>query len=241
MEYIAFGRTNFLVSRAALAVNSLKLLDDQEQAALIQSAYDAGVNFFGLSGAAFERQLPALASAFHGIRRNVFLSLCLAAPSAVALRKSLERVLLALNTDYIDVLHITGFSGANSPSDGIVAALTKIKTSGIIRAAGFTLPAKADGPQVQIAQIFESLQFPFNLCSPAENKERILLCERRTLGCVIADPLCAPFEELEEAYNFLSLFEHAVPLWEVRTAEQMAVFLRLASGKSQLAAAAGQF
>ena len=230
MEYIAFGRTNFLVSRAALAVSSLKLLDDQEQAALIQSAYDAGVNFFALGGGALERQLPALASTFHGIRRNVFLNLCLAAPSAGILRKSLERLLLELNTDYIDILHITGFSGVDLPADEITAMLELVKADGMIRAAGLALSAEADRRQAQIAPVFESLQFPFNLCSPADAKERVLLCERRALGCVIADPLCAPFEEIEEAYNFLRQFEHAVPLWEVRTAEQMAVFLRMAGG-----------
>jgi aryl-alcohol dehydrogenase-like predicted oxidoreductase len=229
MEYVAFGKTNFLVSRIALAVTSLKSLDDQEQSALILNAYDAGVNFFGLEdGDVLERQLPALASAFHEIRRNVFLNLRLNAVSPNDLRKSLEHILLELHTDYIDILHIEGFSWGDSLPEDLCAMLARIKTRGIIRAAGLALPA-ARHKQTQIAPIFESLQFPFNLCAGIEDKERVQLCEKRALGCVISEPLCAPFDEIEEAYTFLRQFEHAVPLWEVKTPEQMAALLHLAA------------
>jgi aryl-alcohol dehydrogenase-like predicted oxidoreductase len=233
MEYVAFGQTNILVSRAALAAESLRLLEAQEQADIIRSAYDAGINYFGLSyndRGETARHLPVLSGAFMEIRQNILLGLCLNAASPDSLRASLEDSLTALNTDCVDFLHIAGASDSN---EEIVGALGKFKKEGKIRFCGLASPF-AFPPAQPLMSAIDALQFPFNLYV-AENEsecEKVLFCAKRDAGCFAAEPLCAPFEYLQEAWTFLNQFEHVVPLWEVKSTEQMGVLMKLVNGVS---------
>jgi aryl-alcohol dehydrogenase-like predicted oxidoreductase len=228
MEYVAFGQTNILVSRAALAAESVRLLDGQEQADIIRSAYDAGINYFGLSyndPSETALHLPVLAGAFMEIRQNIFLGLRLDAASPDSVSAVLENALTALNTDYIDFLHIAGADNSNQEIAGV---LEKLKKDGKIRFAGLASPF-AFPPEPPLASVIDALQFPFNLYA-AESEgecEKVLFCAKRNMGCFVAEPLCAPFEYLEEAWTFLKQFECVVPLWEVRNSIQARTLLQL--------------
>lgn len=226
MEYVALGQTNVLVSRAALAAESVRLLDAQEQADIIRLAYDAGVNYFGLSYTGWDAaapHLPVLAGAFMEIRQNILLGLRLAAAPSGPLRASLEDALTALNTDYIDFLHIAGAEKSAEETAGVVGTLKK---EGKIRFAGLASPF-AFPPEPPLASVIDTLQFPFNARAAESENEKVQFCAKRDMGCFAAEPLCAPFEYIEEAWVFLNQFEHIVPLWEVRNCVQTAALLKL--------------
>jgi aryl-alcohol dehydrogenase-like predicted oxidoreductase len=232
MEYVALGRTNALVSRTALAAGSLRLLDAAEQARLIRASYDAGINYFDMrgSGEVFARDaLSALAGAFLEIRQNVFLGLCVTTAPPARMKVELEDALTALNTDYIDILEVTGLSflPESDGVDGIVPLLETLKREGKIRFCGIAHPFSFAASELVPASIFETLQFPFNNVNSESGAETAALCEKREIGCLVCDPLCAPFEELSDAYSFLLQYEHVVPLWEIRNDEQMRALLTL--------------
>jgi aryl-alcohol dehydrogenase-like predicted oxidoreductase len=230
MEYVALGRTNLLVSRAALAVNTFKLLSETEQAKLVRDAYDAGINYFDLNAnSSADNNFSALTGAFFSIRPNIILGLCVTGTTPARIKTELEHALTALNTDYIDILHIAELSFVPAPGgdDGIAAALKALKDEGKIRFAGITEPFSFAEQQLASSSLFETLRFPVNATNKEDGAEKAAFCAKREIGCFASEPLCAPFEEIADAYSFLSQYEHIVPLWEVRTEEQMSLLLSL--------------
>jgi aryl-alcohol dehydrogenase-like predicted oxidoreductase len=218
------------VSRAALAVNTFKLLSETEQAKLVRDAYDAGINYFDLNADGFaNNNFSALAGAFFEIRPNIVLGLCVHSASPAHIKTALENALTALNTDYIDILHIAELSFVPAPGgdDGIAAALKALTDEGKIRFTGIAHPFSFSMQQLSSSSIFETLRFPFNTTNKEDGEEKAAFCAKREIGCFASEPLCAPFEEIPDAYSFLSQYEHVVPLWEVRTEEQMNLLLSL--------------
>jgi aryl-alcohol dehydrogenase-like predicted oxidoreductase len=230
MEYVALGRTNLLVSRTALAANTLKLLPETEQAKLVRVAYDAGINYFDLNADdSLDYIFSALAGAFFEIRPNIILGLCIQSTSPAYIKTEVENALTTLNTDYIDILHVAGLSFVPTPGgdDGIAAALQALIDEGKIRFAGIAHPFSFAVQQLPTSSKFATLRFPFNENNKDDGAEKAAFCAKREIGCFASDPLCAPFEEIADAFSFLSQYEHVVPLWEIRTEEQMNLLLSL--------------
>ncbi|MDR1786325.1 MAG: aldo/keto reductase [Spirochaetaceae bacterium] len=229
MEYVALGRTNVLVSRTGLAAGSLRLQSAAEQTALIREAYDKGVNYFDFCCCGGDEHLTALAAAFHEIRQNVVLGACVTAPSGARLKVVLEGALTALNTDYIDLLQVAGLDAAPVPGgeDGVADTMAALKKAGKIRYAGLAAPFAFAPASLPGSSVFDTLRFPFNRETQGEAVQIAEVCAKKALGCLAAEPLCAPFEEIEDAFLFLRQFEQAVPLWEVRSREQLQALLAL--------------
>jgi aryl-alcohol dehydrogenase-like predicted oxidoreductase len=222
MEYVALGRTNILVSRIALAAESAQG-DSDEQARLIRLGYDAGINYVDMCGTApllsneyGATDLSVLAGAFHGIRKNISLGLCMQAETPVRMKVSLEDALTTLSTDYIDILEIAGLSflpeaGSN---DGIVTLLECLKKDGKIRVAGIAYPFTFAITQLSATSIFETLQFPFTATSGKSDKQVADLCTKREIGCFACNVQSAP------------QYENVVPLWKIQNEAQLQSLLK---------------
>jgi aryl-alcohol dehydrogenase-like predicted oxidoreductase len=229
MEYVALGRTNVLVSRAGLAAGSMRLLSTTEQAALLRSAYDGGINYFDFCCGDPAVHFAAIAAAFHEVRQNVVLGAYVNAPSAGDIRRALETALSLLNTDYVDLLQIAGLDFVPAPggNDNIVHTLTALKKEGKIRFTGLAAPFSFSPLSLPSSSIFDTLQFSFNMVNQEETMPAVAFCAKREIGCLASEPLCARFEEIADAFLFLRQFEHVVPLWEIRDEAQLRMLLQL--------------
>jgi len=221
MEYVALGRTNILASRVALTAENLQSNPD-EQARLIRFGYDEGINYFDIRSELLSNNtqsatnLSALAGAFHGIRKNISLGLCIHAETPARMRASLEDALTALSTDYIDILEVAGLSflPETGASDGIIELLEFLKKDGKIRFAGIAHPFSFAATLLSATSIFETLQFPFNEQGGEADKQIANLCAKREIGCFACDPQSVP------------QYENVVPLWKIQNEAQLQSLLK---------------
>lgn len=229
MEYVRLGRTNLLISRVAFG--ALKLSDavasangDEESAALlVRKAYDNGINFFDTS-----RKNPdsekLLGDALYDIRRNVFLSTTTASKTSSDIIEDLETSLMTLHCDRVDLfqLEIENFLPLPIGADKIYDTLVNLKERGKIAHFGIVTTNFELAKKAVESNLYETLQFPFSMLSSDDTIELVKLCEEHDVGFIAMQPLCGGVvENIPLAFGFLHQFENVIPIWGVRTQEEM--------------------
>ncbi len=248
MDYIALGKSNLMVSRTAFGAMSLKDIPDEEQAiALVHEAYEAGINFFDTSHSTLESE-KRLGNCLYGIRQDVILSTKSSAQSVHQLYSDLEESLDSLHTDYVDLFHleIENFLPKKNGEDGIYAALQNLLASGKIRHVGLTtqnyslaMSVLASGQDLSSAtdssaknedSIFEAIQFPFNILTDEESKKLVAECESKDVGFIAMKPLYSGLvQNIKLAFGFFNQYENVIPVWGVRSSEELKQILYYAS------------
>ena len=234
MDYIALGKSNLMVSRTAFGAMSLKDIADEEQAiALVHEAYEAGINFFDTSHSTLESE-RRLGNCLYGIRQDVILSTKSSAQTAKQLYSDLEESLDSLHTDYVDLFHLEteNFLPQVDSSDGIYAALQNLLSSGKIRHVGLTTQnyAVASGALESKNSIFEAIQYPFNILTDEESIELVKNCEEKDIGFIAMKPLYSGLiQNIKLAFAFINQHENVIPVWGVRSSEELKQILYYAS------------
>ncbi len=224
MEYIALGRSNLLVSRTAFGAYGLQQLDSDEAAAiLVQKAYDGGINFFDTA-----RSKPGsetrLGYAIHTIRQNVILASKTTATTPAQIRLDIEESLTALQTDYIDLYQIeqNTFVPRQDSADDIYNTLSTLKKSGKIRHIGFIADTAEQAEEALETNLYETIQMPFNMLSADLSAKIVKRCALHDIGFIAMQPLCGGvIRNIPLAYGFLRQYENIVPLWGIRTEEEL--------------------
>jgi len=224
MEYIRLGRTNLLISRVSFG--AMRLTDSvgsDDAALIIRKAYDSGVNFFDTSHKAILSE-QLLGDALYDIRRNVFLSTSTSAKTAKEISEDLEASLMALHTDSLDLyqLEIEKFLPLPGGADKIYDTLLNLKKQSKIKHFGIITKNYDTAKKVVESNLYETLQFPFNVMSSEQATEIIKLCEENDIGFLAMQPLGGGvLENIPLAYGFLSQYESVVPLWGVQKMEEL--------------------
>lgn len=168
MDYVTLGRTGLKASVAGLGCGGpsrLGLRDnksERECADLVRRAFDLGVNFldtaesYGTEGVV-GRALAALP------RDRVIVSTKMKFPpadprdSAGEVRKSLERSLKSLGTDYVDIYHVHGVEPGKYEyaATEILPALLRLRDEGKVRFLGVTEAFTADTSHRMLEQAVE--------------------------------------------------------------------------------------
>lgn len=161
MERLEYGNIGLEISRLCFGAGHLNKVcaSYAEGGDLLREAFDQGITFWD-TAEGYGSQ-PHLGAALKGLGRDqVVIQTKTGAKDYDGARKSIERSLQEMGTDYIDVLLLHGVS---SPEDldsreGAVSAFLDAKGRGIVRAMGcsthlFTGPvmdAVIDHPEVQV-------------------------------------------------------------------------------------------
>jgi len=224
MEYIALGRSNLLVSHIAFGGYGLQYLDNIEDSTnLVKVAYESGINFFDTARSKPESE-KRLGYATHQIRQNVILATKTTALSPSQIRLDLEESLDALQSDYIDLYQLEQipFVPKKDDKDGIYKTLEQLKENGKIRHIGFVADSLQQAIEVINSNLYETIQIQFNMLSSDEYKELVKLCEKNDIGFIAMQPLCGGvIRNIPLAYGFFKEFENVVPLWGVRSQEEL--------------------
>ena len=224
MEYIRLGKTNHLVSRVAFgAMNLDKIGDDESVATLIRTAYETGINFFDTS-----RKTPAseklLGDSLFDYRKNVFLSTSTSSKTASEIEEDLEESLMALHTDYLDLyqLEIEKFLPVPLGADKIYQTLMKFKSQGKIKNIGILTTNYETAKKVAELNLYDCIQFPLNVLNYDSIKDLVPLCEKQDLGFIAMQPLCGGVvENIPLAMGFMNQFESVVPLWGMKSIDEL--------------------
>src|SRR5258706_189219 len=173
MDYIPLGRTGLKASVAGLGCGGpsrLGLRDnksEKECAALVRQAFDLGVNFLDTAEVYGTEEIVGQALAALP-REQVIISTKMKFPPddkrdpPGEVRKSLERSLKSLGTDYVDIYHVHGVEPGEYEfaATEILPALLRLREEGKVRFIGVT------GSHDDLKQNIESLNKPF-LPAPA--------------------------------------------------------------------------
>ena len=224
MEYIRLGKTNLLVSRVSFG--AMRLTDSvgtDDAALIIRKAYDSKINFFDSTHKVLLSE-QLLGDALYDIRRNVFLSTSTRGKTAKEITEDLEASLMALHTDSVDLfqLEIEKFLPLPGGADKIYDTLETLKKQSKIKHFGIITTNYETAKKVAESNLYETLQFPFNVLSSEQAVEIVKLCEENDIGFIAMQPLGGGLlENVPIAYGFLSQFESVVPLWGVQKMEEL--------------------
>ena len=224
MEYIRLGKINHLVSRVAFgAMNLDKIGDDESVATLIRTAYEAGINFFDTSKKVSESE-KILGDALYDIRKNVFISTGTNAKTSSEIKQDLENSLMNLHCDYVDLFQFETekFIPVPGGADKIYDTLQLLKINGKISHIGIVTTNLETAKKAVLSDLYETLQFPFNMLSSEDTIELVKLCEEHDVGFIAMQPLCGGVvQNIPLAFGFLHQFESVIPIWGVESQEEM--------------------
>lgn len=225
MDYVALGKSNLLVSCTAFGAMSLDAaLDASESTALVKQAYDGGINFFDTAHSAAESE-RLLGAALKNWRDDVLIATKTAARTADEIDDDLRKSLAALQTDYIDLYQLENmpYVPAFGANDGIVNKLLALQHNGVIRHFGFMTESLSLARAVLDSAVpWATLQYPFNMLCTAEVEQLVSDCASKDIGFIAMRPLCGGvISNIPLALGYLRQFENVVPVWGVRTAEEM--------------------
>ncbi len=222
MEYFSLGKSNLLVSRVGFGAMSLKDIDTEENAAiLIHKAYDAGVNFFDISHSVTESE-KRLGACLHGIRQNVILATKSCVLDARELVTDLESSLYALQSDYVDLFQYETDEKELVPFEKILPVMERLKASGKILHSGITTLSPEIASEAIDSGVFETVQIPFNVLTAPANMELVKKALDADTGFIAMQPLYGGLvQNIPLALGFLYQYENVIPLWGVRTVEEL--------------------
>lgn len=224
MEYVRLGKTNLLISRVAFGAMGLESInDDEKAAAIVRKAYDSGINFFDTS-----RKTPAseklLGDALYDNRRNVFLSTTTAAKTSTEIKNDLENSLMTLHCDCVDLYQIESdvFLPVPGGADKIYDTLLQLKKEDKIKHFGIVTTNLETAKKAVTSDLYETLQFPFSMISSDDTIALVKLCEEHDVGFIAMQPLCGGVvENIPLAFGFLHQYESVIPIWGVKTLEEI--------------------
>jgi len=143
---IAFGKTGRKLpilgfGGAGLPKQWGNPLSVEDRVKLVRHACERGIRFFDTAGNYMESQ-SILGKGLKGIRDQVFLASKVETTVASEVRKSVEKSLTELQTDYLDLIQIHGTPGLEQMSVKqamkIHGELVKLRDEKVVRMVGFT-------------------------------------------------------------------------------------------------------
>jgi aryl-alcohol dehydrogenase-like predicted oxidoreductase len=178
--------------------------DDRESKLTIRRAFEMGVTFYDTSDFyGFGRSEQLIGKALKDFREQIIIATkvgLLSADgeqdfSAKHIRSALEKSLIRLKTDYIDLYQL------HSPpidmfekDDRILLLLDSLKKEGKIRAFGISVRSPDDGLIAIKKYGFKVLQVNFNMTDQrAIDNGLFALCEKQGVGIINRTPLCFGF------------------------------------------------
>jgi len=223
MEYVRLGKSNLLISRVAFGGMRLSEEEAEDAAVLVRKAYDAGINLFDTSRNSPESE-KLLGDALYDIRRNIILSTATSAKTSSEVKADLEESLMTLHCDYVDLYQYEAekFVPLSGGADKIYDTLKELKQQGKIKHIGLITKEYQTAVKAIQSGLYETIQFPFSVITTDENQNIVKLCEENDIGFIAMQPLGGGVvENLPLAIGFLQQFENVVPVWGIRTHENL--------------------
>jgi aryl-alcohol dehydrogenase-like predicted oxidoreductase len=200
MEMRKLGRTDLTVSRlgAGLAEMGYQLaLEDEETASrLLNAAIDGGINFLD-TAACYDISEELIGRTIAHRRQEYVLATKAGhvtgeyegqAWTARTVRDSIERSLVRMKTDYVDLVQLHSCGLEVLERGDVIQALLDAKQAGKTRFVGYSGDGEAARWAVESGE-FDTLQTSFNLVDQGPRKELLPMAQERGLGVIIKRPI----------------------------------------------------
>lgn len=221
MKYRKFSNLDVSVSEIgfgtwAIGGNSYGHVDDKESIRALKYAFDNGINFYDTAdiyGNGHSEKL--IGEIFKDSRDNIILTTKAGYTnynnkvqdfSEKHIRKSIEKSLKRLNTDYVDIYFLHSPPRDICSSDYAYETLERLKEEGKIRFSGVSVRTANDGLLALQKHNFDSIQVAYNLIDQRPLQNGLLdIARDKNICLVVKAPLCFGF--LTGKYSIDSEFD----------------------------------
>ena len=183
MQTIVLGRTGLSVRPCGFGALAIQRISHDESVRLLRRAFDGGFDFFD-TARCYTTSEERLGAAFCGMREKVVIASKTMALTADDFWSDLHESLRNLKTDYIDLyqLHNPPFAPCPGDESGLYDALLQAKQQGKIRFIGLSNHRLAVAAEAIESGLYDTLQYPFNYLSTADEIRLTGLCEAKNMG-----------------------------------------------------------
>jgi len=227
MRKVTLGKSGLEVSAVGFGGIPIQRVSAAEAERAIHAALDAGVTFFD-TAAGYGDSQTKIGAAIKGRRDQLVLASKSGQRTRDGFLADVERSRRELGADAIDLYQL---HGVNSPQTwdqvrapgGALAGLVEAREKGWVGHVGFSghsldLAIRLVGQE----DVFETVQFPFNLVTAEPADELIPLARRRNVGFIAMKPLCGgQYDDAELAFRFLNAYPDLVPIPGIERAEEI--------------------
>lgn len=228
MEFVTLGRTNLMVSRSGLSTRRLEQLSAQGITAILDVAYQAGINLYEFSCQAMDCS-PDAGSFFYDKRKNVVISVTTELTENLNISSKIDSALGSLYMDHIDIFSIKSdekFYGENdflnSTTEPIYRKLQEAKSQGKIGFIGFYTHDLQIAKKVVESKLYDVIHFPLNIHSSDEELDLVRLCHKNDIGMIARMPLDGgKIDNVPLAFGYLKQFESVVPLYNAQNLDEV--------------------
>lgn len=226
MRKVVLGKSGLQVSAVGFGGIPIQRLEEEEAVKVIQRALDLGVTFID-TAAGYTTSEAMIGKATKGRRDKLVLATKSDQVGKEAAAGEIEQSLRALDTDRIDLFQFHGTSTREkwetiTGPGGAMEAVLAARDRGDILHIGVTSHSLDFALELVEEDIFETIQFPFNLvtCEPAE--KLIPRARERNLGFIVMKPLCGgQYDNANLAFKFLNGYPDLVPIPGIEKVEEI--------------------
>ncbi|NQT19738.1 MAG: aldo/keto reductase [Planctomycetes bacterium] len=226
MREMTLGKSGLRVSAVGFGGIPIQRISENEAATVIRTAIDLGVTFFD-TAAGYTDSESKIGKAIAGRRDGLVLATKSGSGTREGAQAEIERSLRQMKTDVIDLFQFHGISDMAkweqiTGPGGAMEAVLEAQRKGDVAHVGFTSHSLDTALELVEEEIFETVQFPFNLVTSEPADELIPKARERALGFIAMKPLCGgQYDDAVLAFKFLNGFSDVVPIPGIEKVEEI--------------------
>lgn len=223
MEVTRLGRTDLTVTRTGFGALPLQRISNEEAAAILKRAFDAGITFYDTARGYTDSE-EKLGYALSGARDKIVIATKSGATTRASLLADLETSLRNLRTDYVDILQLHNPAVLPDPEDAesSYAGLIEAREKGMVRFIGITQHSQERAYAAVDSGLYDTLQYPLCYLSSEEDLALIGKCRERDMGVIAMKPLSGGLlTDARPAFAFLRQYENVVPIWGIQRMSEL--------------------
>ncbi len=222
MRNITLGMTGITTPQNAFGALPIQRVSLETAVKLLRRAHEGGMTFFD-TARAYSDSEEKIGAAFEGVRNQIYIASKTQANTPEQFWKDLDKTLINLKTDYLDLYQFHCVSRCYAPGDGtgMYEAMIEAKKQGKIRHIGITAHLIAVAEEIVASGLYETLQFPFSYLASEREIALVRACEEKNMGFIAMKGLAGGLLTNSRAcMAFMSQFE-ALPIWGIQREEEL--------------------
>ncbi|MCL2810584.1 MAG: aldo/keto reductase [Clostridia bacterium] len=213
MNTTVFGNTGLRVSRSAFGALPIQRLSNQDAAALLRRAYEAGINFFDTARAYTDSEAK-MALGLGDVREKIIIASKTMSSTPEAFWAQLNESLAALNTPYIDIYQLHNPAVIPLADSPMYQCMLEARAQGKIRHIGISCHLLANARIAMESGLYATIQYPLSALSDPAEIDFARECGERGIGVIAMKALCGGLlTSAAPSMAFLRDLPHVVPIW----------------------------
>ena len=216
-----------MVSRSGFGAIPIQRISLDASTRLLRRAFEQGINFFDTAKGYTDSE-EKIGHALRDVRSQIIIATKSPASDKKGVLEDIDNSLRRLQTDYIDILQLHNPTYVPRPGDehGMYDGLLEAKASGKIRFLGLTNHRLNVAAEAVESDLYDTIQFPFNLLSTAKDLELIQTAQQHDVGAIAMKALSGGLiTNAASAFAFLRQYDNVVPIWGIELESQLDEFL----------------